>query len=361
MLDSHRGELHKVYEMTYISQDEQQEQEDERKKGKFVIKNTLSFKDLLKKKVTELPESDLCFQNDDVITQWDYVEPEEKNTKIDVNPGVYLLTMTNRGVVPKNTTLHSKDLLEDIVNTTSIIREADTFFSRLHIYDQINRPKKRGILLYSDPGLGKTAAITSFCNRAVQEDPGTVVFVWPTSKIESDHISTFLSINSQFTKKCTRLLLVMEDIGGGEREGNHGSRQIDSGLLNLLDGLEVTFHLPTFIIATTNFPQNLLSALADRPGRFDRMIKLEPPTASERVQLVQFIAKRDLTEEEAEAVSDNKCNKFSIAHLEEIVVRSLLDDKKIGDVVDELIEHTERFKNDFNDDNKKVGFGGFCD
>ena len=328
-----------------------------KKDGKFkLIKRTL-FSEL--EEGAELPESDLCFQNEDVIAQFEYVKEDEDEEKYEIKPGIYTFTRTASGIRPAKTEFRKQRLLESIDNTKVIMNEAKTFFSRLHIYKELNRPEKRGVLLYSAPGMGKTSAIAKFSNDFLEEDPGTVVLNWPTSEIEADQISKFLSINSEYTKECTRLIFVIEDIGGGERENHGQSNQVDSGLLNLLDGVDVTFKLPTFIVATTNHPENLLGALADRPGRFDLMIELGPPSTEEKIQLTEFIAKRDLTAEEKEAFKNSEIKDFSIAHLEEIVVRSLLHDKTLPQVINELIEHRRRFHKSFS---KKsdigMGFGG---
>lgn len=326
------------------------------KNGKFVIKKITKFNDILNGKVKELPESDLCFQNEKGIAQFEYVKGDNKNDKYSIDPGMYTLTSTPSGIKPTETELCAQDLLKDIISTTKITNEAKTFFDRLHIYDQLNRPKKRGVLLYSDPGMGKSSAIAEFCSNAVKEDVGTVVFIWPTSKVGADEVSHFLSVQSEFTNKCTRLILVIEDIGGSEQEGHGGARGVDSGMLNLLDGLEVTFRLPTFIMATTNYPQNLLKELADRPRRFDLLIKLDPPSAKERVKLAEFISKKKLSLEECNALIDKKCNTFSIAHIEEMIIRSLLHDKTLMEVINEIVNHKKRFAKEFDDDKNNVGF-----
>lgn len=201
-----------------------------------------------------------------------------------------------------------------------------------------------------------TATITQFCQNAIQEDPGTVVLIWPTSEIDADDVSHFLSKDSEYSDKCTRLILIMEDIGGGEREGNGGARGVDSAMLDLLDGIQVTFRLPTLIIATTNYPQNLLSALADRPGRFDLILQLKPPSYEERIELVEFIGKEPISDEDKKALAKKGAEEFSVAHLKEIVIRSLLHKKSLTETVDEMIEHRKRFKKAF-DDQEELGFG----
>jgi hypothetical protein len=227
--------------------------------GKFKIKQITKLSDVTES--TVLPESDLCFQDQGSIYQFAF-ERKHKDKKVKVTPGYYVLAAENRGLVLKDTEFRKRNLLTSVVNTQTIFNEARTFFSNLDIYDILEEPKARKILIYSQPGMGKTVTITQYCHMAVEEDPGTTIIVWPTSQIDSDEVLDFLERKVEYSKKCTRLILIMEDIGGGERENRGESRGVDSALLDLLDGLRITFKLPTFMIATTNYPQNLLSALA---------------------------------------------------------------------------------------------------
>lgn len=203
-----------------------------------------------------------------------------------------------------------------------------------------------------------TATITQYCMHAIEEDKGTVVLVWPTSQIDSGDVLEFLSKNSIYTKDCTRVILIIEDIGGGEREGSGSTRSVDSSLLDLLDGLQITFKLPTLIIATTNYPQNLLSALADRPGRFDLIMALKAPSYLEKLELTAHIAKRELSDEEKEAFRSPGCEGFSVAHLKEVVIRSRLHKKTIKETITQLIDHRKKFNNNFEENKGSVGFNG---
>jgi SpoVK/Ycf46/Vps4 family AAA+-type ATPase len=322
--------------------------------GRFVVKKITKFAELTEGQVVEMPESDLCFQNDSSIIQMKY-ERAEEDKKYEIDPGIFAFAETAGGLGLMKMELKKRGLLESVDNTSKIIKEARTFFSKLHVYERLERPKKRGVLLYSKPGMGKTSAIEKFCSDFVKEDPGTVVLVWPTSDIEADSVCRFLTTRSEYTKECTRLVLIIEDIGGGERDGEHGRSAVDSGLLNLLDGVGVTFKLPTFIIATTNHPENLLESLADRPGRFDLMLKLDPPSTEEKQRLLAFISKRELTDEERACLGAKGAENFSIAHLEEIAVRSELHDKTYPQVVQELIEHSKRFSKNFEDKKGNLG------
>ena len=324
--------------------------------GKFIVKKITEFNDLANGEVKELPESDLCFQNEDHIIQLKY-ERADDDKKYEIKPGTYTLAETSGGLITTKLELKTRGLLESIDNTKQIIGEARLFFKKLHVYELLNRPKKRGVLLYSKPGMGKTSAIEKFCRDAANEDAGTVVIVWPTSDIEADSVCRFLTTRSEYTADCTRLILIIEDIGGGERDSGQGHSAVDSGLLNLLDGVGVTFKLPTFIVATTNHPENLLESLADRPGRFDLMLQLNPPSNDEKKLLLEFISKRALTDDEKEAITMKGTEDFSIAHLEEVAVRSLLHDKTYKQVVTELVDHSRRYKKNFDNRKSSLGLG----
>ena len=323
--------------------------------GKFILKKKTSFKDMGAGTENELPESDLCFQDGEFIYQYKFEKPEDDRT-YEIEPGTFVLTETQVGLQLKKLEFKQRNLLETVTNTSRILGEAKKFFSRLDVYERLQRPKKRGVLLYSNPGMGKTSAIERVCLKLLEEDPGTVVMVWPTSEIEADKIVKMLSTNSKYNEKCTRMVLIIEDIGGGERDGSPSRHGVDSGLLNLLDGVGVVFRLPTFIVATTNHPENLLESLADRPGRFDLMLALAPPSHAEKILLLGFISKRELSQEEKDCIGMKGTEDFSIAHLEEVAVRAELHDKTYKQVVEELVGHSKRFKKNF-EEKRSLGMG----
>lgn len=324
----------------------------------FKLKEAISFieirKQIEKGEEVRLQTSDLCIQDDSGIMQFEFVDADDVK-RVEIEPGVYNLGYGPNGVQLTKTELRTAKLLTSITNTQAITEEANCFFDNIHIYEELEEEKVRKILLYSDPGQGKSSTIAQYCASACINDPGTVIIRWPTSEVSSDDVSKFLSTGSQYISDATRLILVMEDIGGGEREGSHGSRSVDSALLDLLDGLQVTFKLPTLIIATTNYPQNLLSALADRPGRFDMMMELKAPSLSEKIDLMEFIGKRSIDEDAKKLLASKKAESLSIAHLKEIVIRSRLHNKSVSVVIREVLAHKERFNKAF-EEREEVGF-----
>lgn len=321
-----------------------------------VIKET-KFSEL--KLGSKIPESDLTIQTDDRIIQFEYVDGENTKKKVIIKPGCFSIEQTSFGTILDKFPLREYTLLKTIDNTSSIIKEANRFFNRLDIYKQLKREPKRSILLCSDPGVGKTAAINQVC-REFLEDEGTAVVIWDTSSIKAHTVNKFFLNSSKFSNKTKRLIMVIEDIDGSsidEYEG--GIRGAESALLNLLDGVGSPFKgIPTFIIATTNNPETSVKALIDRPGRFDKVIELKSPKAAECIELLKFIKKADeLSDHEITAAELAAENKFSIAHLQEAVVRAMIDDISILEATQQLVAHKKRFKNAFKKEAKSIGLG----
>jgi hypothetical protein len=325
-------------------------------------KMSSNFKLIKKTKFSEieesviLPRSDLALQSGDYLFQFEFVHGKRKIKKTLIKPGTFMLKSSMSGLKLAPVELGKKRLLLDAVNSKSILDEANRFFSNLAVYEQLERQKKRGVLVYSAPGMGKSSTIAHFSSESIKEDSGTVVVVWPTSKIDADDVTDFFAASTKFSKHATRMVLILEDIGGSEHE-NRGPRGVDSGILNLLDGVSVAFKLPTFIVATTNHPENLLSSLADRPGRFDLMIELKAPAYQERLKLLEFIAKRPLSDEEKETFKAKDCDTLSIAHLDEIVVRSLLHGKTLKQTLREVLDHKKNVAEAFEKAKKLGGIG----
>lgn len=329
---------------------------DWRKKDRFKLLKATSLQDILDGKEQELPTSDLCVTENGMILQYEYIpEDEQPVSKIAVKAGIFTMMKSMFGIQLQPTDFSSGNALESIDNTARIKKEVNIFFKKLDIYDELQLPKKRAILLYGPPGTGKTYSVKKTIQGLIADDPGTTVLIWPTSELHAEDVAKFLSFAAEYDKAVNRVILIMEDIGGVEHDGG-GPRSVGSGMLQLLDGVNVSFRKPTFIIATTNHPENLLASLADRPGRFDQLIEIPPPPIEEKIALMEFIAKRSLNEEEKNAFKMKGAEFLSIAHLKEIVTRTRLHDKSISEVIDEMVKHNEKFKAGF-ENKRNIGLG----
>ena len=320
----------------------------------FEVTDVIGYEEFAKKGRTRINESDLCLTFPQGIVQFKH-NPKTDSDMITMNPGIYSIINVD-GVELKHTTLKIDNLLESVDNTNKILEEYKIFFDRLDIYKELGLQPKRAILLYGPPGTGKSSSINRVIHKMTDGRDDSVVLLWNTSQVKPEAVYNLLNFRLQYTDKCKRVLLVMEDIGGIESTYSD-YKYASASMLNLLDGIDITFKLPTFIMATTNNPNNLVESLADRPGRFDKLVKMGYPSADEKVNLVAFIAKRELTESEMKALRSKSAEDFSIAHLKELVVRSKISDKKIEDIVEEMSKHKELLKNDFQHVSKRMGLG----
>jgi len=135
----------------------------------------------------------------------------------------------------------------------------------------------RGLLMAGPPGCGKTSA-TRYIVSSMPEV--TFVMVSGTS-IQRDG---FRSIWELVRK--TDGMLVIEDIDAcGAVSRDLTDHPLLSQLLELLDGLEDSGLVQ--ILATTNHADRLDPALTCRPGRFDRVIQVQPPNAEVRRELLR--------------------------------------------------------------------------
>ena len=322
--------------------------------SKFVVKKITRMESLADGSETHIPESDITFQTKDFIIQLDLHDEVKTKDKYVIKSGVFIFESTNSGMILSPIELRQNKILETIGATDQILREGDKFFNRLDVYKKRSRIPKRSILLMSAPGIGKSAAINQTCHKYREKDDKTCVIVWNTSGIKSKDVLDFLMSDSEF-KDVSKLIMIMEDIGGGSVDEYDGPRGVDASMLNLLDGVGNPFqNVPTFIIATTNHPEQVAEALIDRPGRFDKCLELEAPSEDESIQLYKFFLEGDLDEDTIKAAKLAAKNKFSIAHISESIIRAELDDTTILEAVDSLIEHKKKFKKAFS---KAKGMG----
>lgn len=323
-------------------------------KGQFKLKKITKISEIDEN--TVLPESDLCFQDNDKIIQMSYEEVDPSRDKTIVKPGSYVIQESSAGVVLIETDIKPKKILPTLVNTQRIRFEMEVFFDNLEIYRELEQPMARKILLYSEPGCGKTVSVFSYCSEQLEAKNGTVVLLWPTSSVRSQAVLEFLDHGVSYDSSVSKLIITMEDIGGGAREGSYSPRGADSALLEFLDGGRNIYKVPTFVVATTNYPENLVKELADRPGRFDSILEAPAPNEQERIDFAEFVGKKPLSEEDREVLRAKRVNGFSFAHINEVVVRSRLHKKTLSECIDELVKHKKNVKTEFNGESAGTGF-----
>lgn len=242
-------------------------------------------------------------------------------------------------------------ILDSFIATKNIEDKIECFFKRLDVYrlHGIEVPK-RGMLLYGVAGSGKSTSIVKVCKKYAA-DGKTAVIVWGTDKIDPIEVKDF--VKSFEYVGVEKMILVMEDIGGVEMD--QVRMKSTSSLLSLLDNQEKIFTIPIFILATTNFPENFLGNLTNRPGRFDDKIEVNYPTGQARMELLKFFMKADVDEKALELIRSDKFKKFSPAHIKEAVIRAAIYDIALQESILSIAKEIELYENAFVSGKTKIG------
>jgi hypothetical protein len=221
----------------------------------------------------------------------------------------------------------SRELFESISRTTfddlilppalklEIQRDITQFMASRDSYERYKVPWKRGILFVGPPGNGKTHCVKAAINLI--KVPCLYVQSFG-SRWETDE----RNIEAVFerAREQTPCCLVLEDLDALVHDKNR------SFFLNQLDGFAENSGILT--IATTNHPERLDPALANRPSRFDRKYHFLLPATGERAAYVAYLNAR-LADELRVSPADEKTvaartRKFSFAYLKELFVSSMV-------------------------------------
>lgn len=147
-----------------------------------------------------------------------------------------------------------------------ILGHLNTFLTNKAAYAKADIPFRTGILLYGDPGSGKSSTALAIANELKMN-----VYIITLSALLNDE-----SLGDCFSNIPANSIVILEDIDTAsavkERDGDDSTGVTMSGMLNVLDG----FQSPPGVITimTTNRREVLDDAII-RPGRVDLMEKLD--------------------------------------------------------------------------------------
>lgn len=262
-----------------------------------------------------------------VIANLDIEESKEENAEYEIQKGVWRIT-PKQGLQKVNFLNSVYYATETSVRLGNIFQ---TFKKNIHVYEELGiKAKKRGVLLGSVPGVGKSALINNFCQNLTKETDACVLYI-DNSNVDYELVQTMF--RRAKLEDASFIVLVIEDIGGSDLEEQ--THHIDSTLLNFLDGQEGIFKIPTLVIGTTNYLDLLQDSITSRPGRFDIVLQVQPPSDEESIKFVQDFMKRDLTDSEKKAIVGKK---FTPAYLRESVIRHRLDEIPFEEAVKALFD-----------------------
>lgn len=183
--------------------------------------------------------------------------------------------------------------LEDVAGMEHVKRRLElALFAPLRdprIREMYGKSLRGGLMMYGPPGCGKT-----FLARAVAGELGAkfinvgladVLDMWLGQSEQNLH-NIF-----EYARQHTPCVIFFDEIDALGRKRSlrrdSGGRDVINQLLSELDGHDSDRNDGVFVLAATNHPWDVDSALR-RPGRFDRTLIVLPPDAEAREQILKL-------------------------------------------------------------------------
>jgi predicted AAA+ superfamily ATPase len=229
----------------------------------------------------------------------------------------------------------------------SILNDIKIFWKKRETYKEYNFVHKRGILLYGDPGCGKSGIIQLCVKDLIENENGIVINIKEDEDFKAfvDFVPTIRSIEPD-----RALIVILEDIDSLAGEDRYSTTK----LLNILDGVKQIENV--VYIATTNYPEKLQERITNRPSRFDRRYEVQMPSDEIR----QAYIKNKLTKDDLKKIDLKKwvelTDGMSLSHLKELVISVVVMGKDFDESLDTLNSMGEKPKVT-SKKKSKLGFG----
>ena len=224
-----------------------------------------------------------------------------------------------------------------------VIEEIQLFWDKEEEYRKRGFLHKRGILMYGEPGSGKTCVIQRLI-RILNSKNGIAIYS------DDPHSLTSCLQMVRRIEKDRPIIVVLEDF-----ETLTDRQHRENEWLSVLDG-EAQIDNVVFL-ATTNYIDKLDKRFTDRPSRFDHVQDVPMPKALTRA-LYFYIKEPNLTNEEIERWVELSKG-FSFAHMKELIAATKCLGKDVELVAKRMKDMQQRkFKTEDDlRDNPKGGLG----
>lgn len=254
-------------------------------------------------------------------------EYREFQRKWQIKPGGWYLH-NEKGLLP----MQEEDELYFETRTSKKLLGLLRGFEKNHAKMLKYKRMKRSYLLHSEPGMGKSALIRYFCREALKTEGTSVIKVGGDLDFQILQHIFLMNYNSD-TKY---IILVIEDFG--KKDWNHNQNIYNPSCLNFLDGNTQLFRIPTLILTTTNFAKELGNQLTARPGRFSKIIKVEPPTDEEVFELAESYLGRKLSQDEMNSFAGKN---LTPDYCLEAIIRSDIEEIDISESIENILQERQ--------------------
>ena len=147
------------------------------------------------------------------------------------------------------------------------------------IYENLGAKRPQGILLYGDPGLGKSLMAKSFITES-----GLPAYIVRRDKGSDDFIGK-ITDTFEKAKKNAPAIVLLDDM---DKFANEDDRHIDAEeYVAVQAGIDEVKSCNVFVFATVNEIRKLPRSLI-RSGRFDRKIEVNSPTDRDAEEIIKY-------------------------------------------------------------------------
>lgn len=239
--------------------------------------------------------------------------------------GIYRIQNSMEGIFFEIHDVNTDDILKFEDNRyNSILKEIDNFWNLKEDFTKYGFTHKRGILLYGDPGVGKSVMLKLAMAEAAEKN--NIVLI---TKDAHNLVSGLRALRE--VEKERKVLCIIEDI---DEIINYGG---EHAILELFDGDSQTDNV--LFLATTNYIQKLPPRIL-RASRFDRKIKIDNPPTEGRYAYLKAKLKENIDDAKIHELAE-KTKGLSFAQLREFVISTFCLKHDADKVIDRLKNHLE--------------------
>lgn len=223
-----------------------------------------------------------------------------------------------------------------------ILDQIKTFWKKAEEYKKYGLIHKRGILMYGPPGCGKTCIIRLLSDHIIAL--GGIVFCIESFEDAGHFVRTFRNAEPE-----RPILTIQEDVENVLR-GDDRADEIKAAL-SFLDGQDQVNNIVH--VATTNEPELLADRFIKRPGRYDLIIGVHPPSKETREAYLKAVCKNEIPQAALVEIVD-KTEGLGLSYLRELVASHLCLNISIDETLKRLRANFNAKK--LGDSKTQVGF-----